>query len=730
MESVEVRRMMDTDSWLVSLLAKIVNRIGLNTLASLLLLLVCLGALALTLGSLLRELSPDFFLRVACMGVLAGWLLARSRLPTIWAFLVMTTLGFGWAALFLGRLWASLFEVLFQIKNLGIESWWWQTLEDYGPPLLDPLVHALLEFSGAHHNLIQRCWMWAVGFVNGQQVFDPLVTAIVWSLGIWFISSWAGWAVRRLGQPIAALLPAGVMLASVLNYSGASTYSLLAFLGALFLLVLHVLQQKRERTWESQKIDFPSDMRMDLALPTLPLVVFILVLAAVVPSISIRKIVDLTRNLTSQTSSRYEQAGEALGLERLPAPRSSQNWTQGGLPRSHLLQAEIELSQRQALIIKTGDFPPGPIEVMANRRPPIYYWRSQTFEYYTGRGWINSNPETSVYQAGELARFLEAGTAPGAWENPKGYQLVEHEISTLSNTAGILYTPGFFITADHPYEVAWRLPNTFSTGEPGGGDVVGGRVEGQSYHIKSLSANPSLTQLRSAGSSYPEWINTRYLSLPDTLPPRLYSLALDLTANATAPYDRARAIEQYLRNIPYDLDISLPPADRDVVDYYIYDLKRGYCDYSATAMVVLARAAGLPARLVMGYAGGSYNSNKAHYEIREENAHSWPEIYFADTGWVEFEPTSSLPEIVRSQEFLGPQNYQTAQTLSFASLPSQNPSPLLWFAISLGLLLGLTVWGWEFVDQKRLQRLPAQETIQVIYLRFSKRANKLRNSTE
>jgi hypothetical protein len=83
------------------------------------------------------------------------------------------------------------------------------------------------------------------------------------------------------------------------------------------------------------------------------------------------------------------------------------------------------------------------------------------------------------------------------------------------------------------------------------------------------------------------------------------------------------------------------------VDYYLFDLQKGYCDYSATAMVVLARAAGLPARLVVGYVTGSYDPSDGTHIITEANAHAWPELYFPGYGWVEFEPTSGLPPIER-----------------------------------------------------------------------------------
>jgi hypothetical protein len=161
----------------------------------------------------------------------------------------------------------------------------------------------------------------------------------------------------------------------------------------------------------------------------------------------------------------------------------------------------------------------------------------------------------------------------------------------------------------------------------------------------------SVSALRSASDTYPQDVLDRYLVLPREVPARVRRLAEDITRGKTNPYDKAKAIEVYLRsNYPYDLEVPAPPPDQDVADYFLFDLKRGYCDYYATSMVVLARAVGLPSRLVIGYSNGIYNPLEAKYVVREANAHSWVEVYFAGVGWVEFEPTASQPAISLPEE--------------------------------------------------------------------------------
>jgi len=112
-------------------------------------------------------------------------------------------------------------------------------------------------------------------------------------------------------------------------------------------------------------------------------------------------------------------------------------------------------------------------------------------------------------------------------------------------------------------------------------------------------------------------------------------------------YDRAEALESYLREIKYNELIEAPPEGQDGVDYFLFDVREGYCDYYASAMAVMARAVGIPARVAAGYSQGQHNPDTGAYRVKEKNAHAWVEIYFPRYGWVEFEPTASEPLLVR-----------------------------------------------------------------------------------
>ncbi|MGH2542379.1 MAG: transglutaminase-like domain-containing protein, partial [Ardenticatenaceae bacterium] len=224
---------------------------------------------------------------------------------------------------------------------------------------------------------------------------------------------------------------------------------------------------------------------------------------------------------------------------------------------------------------------------------------------------------------------------------------------------------------------------------------------------------------------YPEWIARRYLILPETVPERVIALARDLTATEPTAYDRARAIERHLRTFPYRLDLPLPPPGREIADYFLFDLKQGYCDYYATAMVVLARAAGLPARLVVGYASGRYDPATERYVVTEAEAHSWVEIYFPEIGWIEFEPTAGRPPRPLPGEAPAVQPLSPMR-VARAPFPWLHPGRHWAAALLIGLALAVTGFAiWAVVDGWRLRRLSPGATMSRLYGRLHHFARRL-----
>jgi hypothetical protein len=202
-------------------------------------------------------------------------------------------------------------------------------------------------------------------------------------------------------------------------------------------------------------------------------------------------------------------------------------------------------------------------------------------------------------------------------------------------------------------------------------------------------------------------ISSRYTNLPDALPQRVRALAQDVAGGYDNPYDQARALESFLRQYPYSLEVSGPPSGRDPVDYFLFDLQAGYCDYYATAMAVMARALGLPARVATGYLAQPPGETGVQ-TIYQINAHAWPEIYFGGYGWVEFEPTAAFPtraEIGVEEGSPGMVAPSPEPPLATPPIPEQLPDRLSpWLA---ALLMFLLAAGWLSWRRRRPVAQPA-----------------------
>jgi transglutaminase-like putative cysteine protease len=185
-----------------------------------------------------------------------------------------------------------------------------------------------------------------------------------------------------------------------------------------------------------------------------------------------------------------------------------------------------------------------------------------------------------------------------------GYRLVHLDVRMIE-AEGRLFWSGMLFSANIPLTVNWRVrpPSDLFADQSAllQADLFAVSMNAGTYQVDAYVAAPTIDELRAAGADYPADIRVRYLQLPVSLPDRVHDLARQITDGLIDPYERAKAIENHLReNYPYDLDVPPPPEGRDVADYFLFDLKKGYCDYYASAMVVLARSSGLPARFVSG----------------------------------------------------------------------------------------------------------------------------------
>lgn len=142
----------------------------------------------------------------------------------------------------------------------------------------------------------------------------------------------------------------------------------------------------------------------------------------------------------------------------------------------------------------------------------------------------------------------------------------------------------------------------------------------------------------------------RYLALPDDMPERIEELAAEWTEGITSPFEQAKAIERRLRT-EYRYDLQSPSGKSDQpLDHFLFESKRGHCEYYSTAMAVMLRTLDVPTRNVTGFAGGTYNRFGNFYVVRQGDAHSWVEVYLDGRGWITFDPTPPASALPLSQE--------------------------------------------------------------------------------
>ena len=697
--------------------AKLVKFLGPKALLTWLVLLMAFGSILSGLTEVVKGLEYGYAFSLMLTAITGGWLVALLPLREWAGWLWGTFLGVeiiflrvGHLGDIFGNIVAAILDLLWQIG-----TWVWLvgralivaliTREPggIGPAfssgrdiywLALPRVYA--ELWSDLGTLFNRAARWLLALVQGNGTYDPIATMLLWGLGIWLCAWWAGWAVSRRHRPLAAMLPGGLLGAFILAYAWASTFSLLMMLGFTLLLMALERQRAREKRWHRTGTDFSRDLWVDLVGIATLVSIGLIVAAAISPSITIERFQDIAEwiNEITQPEEAEPVVAESLGIEQQP-PRQPVSPVERArtttLPRKHLIGSPPELSRMIVMVVRTDELPKLPEILLIEDEVtvPRHYWRSITYDHYYSQGWATSGTALSHYAAGELANTPEVDF----------HKIVRQEVQVVGIQDGTVHVDGTLVSLDQPFDVHWRPPL----------EIFAVTSEAKKYRADSITTDITAEDLRNVGTEIPAWISDRYLNLPDSLPQRVRDLAFELTATEPTAYDRARVIELYLREFPYTLDVPMPPYTGDIADYFLFELQEGYCDYYATTMVVLARAAGLPARLVIGYADGTYNAEEARYIITEADAHAWPEIYFPDVGWVEFEPTPSLPEINRAL-------FNDEREIDYAAFPLFDRLPplpeaedslalgemLLWAVGSgLGALLILTgvdslfllVWG-------------------------------------
>lgn len=274
------------------------------------------------------------------------------------------------------------------------------------------------------------------------------------------------------------------------------------------------------------------------------------------------------------------------------------------------------------------------MDIIVPRELPYVYWQAKVYHTYEDGGWVSLDlPYTELFPD------------DGAIDLPQSVdrEVITQTVITYLPNSSFIYGAPDIVSVDRPI-------NVYANRDENGNQLVSEVRSkyvlqlGDDYEVTSRLSLADANSLRGASTDYPNWLTETYLQVPDSVTPETLALAKELTAPFDNPFDKAISVRDYLReNIVYNDQIQATPAGVDPVHYTLFVSQEAYCNYYASAMALMLRSQGVPARVVSGYAQGTFDEESSSYRVQASNAHTWVEVYFPKYGWIQFEPTASIP---------------------------------------------------------------------------------------
>jgi len=510
-------------------------------------------------------------------------------------------------------------------------------------------VIGFIQYLGAPGDLISRLGAIAgriLGSMCGNQ--DSFILILFMSSLFWYLGHNTAWHVFRIDRVWRAVVPPGIVLLinGLYNFAGQNLDPfLISYLFFSILLVIRSHLDAREYEW------YVNQIRYDARLRT-----WVLRVGAAVGIIALAIAWTLPTGSAQENQKRFQQFvnGDIFAAinklaSRLFSPLEGQNTSSADYYGRDelLLSGAIQLGDQIVMTVKATS-------------GPRYYWKSRTFDNYSNGIWRSQDGNTYGSDPGKALNInlqpFEAGSRLP----------VQQTFTMVTGPSRLIYA------APQAAQIglASEMQATFIDANAKTLNVSVIRPksalqEGNSYSVLSYISTASADSLRRAAQTVNEPWLAPYKRLDGNIAPRTRTELLPkIIQGQITNYDKAKAIEQWLRtNITYNEAITSPPYGRDLVDWVIFEEKEAYCTYYATAMVVMLRSIGIPARLAAGFSQGVWDNASQSYFVRERDAHTWVEAYFAGAGWVEFEPTAAQQQIGR------------ADTRNFGTTPTKTNTP-------------------------------------------------------
>ena len=449
------------------------------------------------------------------------------------------------------------------------------------------------------------------------------------ALLMWITGGWLAWCVLRWRRPLLGLVPGATAFATnLLNSGNQNTYTL-AILVLTLALLLWTNYTSSVANVTRARVKLTGDARWDFWESGLVAMAGLIFLAVLLPPLS-------TQDRTAQMQSSAFNSWAQLQA-RLNHPITAGGGGPGGQTG---FSADVSLL--------------GPLNQTAATVFTYNYSSASGPRYFRGVDVTQtSNGEWRYPSSSPFSVAIPKGTNPNFAETYKKVALTAYRVNMISPPGGfsdILFYPGTLFQTDRASIAHQSNPPTTSDLSLTAIDRLSSVLPPYSsgvYNVTTQYSIATMAELEKAGTTYPDWL-LPYATLPLTgyrstqVLDSIHTLALQIVqaAHAQNPYDKAAAIETYLRdNYKYTLKPSQPPPGADRLAYFLFVSKAGYCQFFASAMGDMMRSLGIPTQLVNGFGPGIFDPTSGSFKVRNEDAHTWVESYFPGYGWITFEPT-------------------------------------------------------------------------------------------